>query len=240
MTPEMAREAREQFRYSIIRASGILPANRRSLDSWQAHGDSNREMMLDAARKAVEYILSAKATDAEPKRIVFAGDTGRGKSHLAMSMLYEIGMASVSSDNYYKGLPILRVDVHDLFAAVKSSYSQTSELSPEDVLWPIERVSRERGLILLDDLSPPRGAVATDHEAGLLRGILNTIDNNRAHRIITTNLLREAPGDYSMRLWIRDATVLSRMYADAKEVTMFAGLPDYRALIEEIWAEEGQ
>ena len=131
------------------------------------HGDSASRALLVARRFVEEYPL-----DQERRGLLFVGDVGVGKTHLAVGVLQELIRS--------KGVPGLFSDYRDLLKQIQNSYNPSVEATEMEVLRPVF----ETEVLLLDEL----GAVKPSEWVwDTVSYILNTRYNDRRTTLITTN-----------------------------------------------------
>lgn len=104
--------------------------------------------------------------------LLFCGDNGVGKTHLAVAVLRELVTAKGASGQYW--------DFHELIREIKSSYDPETKTTELQVLEPVV----ETDVLLLDDLGAWK---MTDWMNDTLFYILNSRYMAKRPTIITTN-----------------------------------------------------
>jgi DNA replication protein DnaC len=146
-----------------------------TFDSFETTNDEQKQALHLAKQLAYRYM-----TTDEKFNTLFTGLPGRGKSHLAISMLKAI------NDNTQKPMSCLFVSVDEFFRKIKDSFNYNeSPYSEANMVHLLTSVD----LLVLDDLGSEAtmrrdGTEATDFTQKTLFGILNA----RKRTIITTNL----------------------------------------------------
>lgn len=112
------------------------------------------------------------------------GDTGVGKSHLAMAMLHELN----ETDGQQRSC--LFIDIDEALRRVRASYSDKDSTFTEHYV--VDLMSRVDFLVI-DDIGAEVGNIKTDKAASdFVNRVLRAVLNARQHKstIITTNLTR--------------------------------------------------
>lgn len=144
--------------------------------------------------------------------LLFSGNAGRGKTHLAVATLKML---------VRKGVPCLFIDFHELLAEIRNSYDERSQSAELEILRPVLNVD----VLLLDDLGSQR---TTEWVKDTVFHIINVRYNNRKPLIVTTNLGME-PDKASTQETLQDRLgyrVVSRLYEMCTPVELDG--PDYR------------
>ena len=121
--------------------------------------------------------------------LLFIGDSGLGKTHLACAILSELIRT--------KGVRGLYADSSNLLNRIASSFRSDSEVSREAVLAPYAATE----LVVLDEIgaTPPHPWV---HD--VLYDLLNTRYNAKKVTIVTTNFTDEGEPDSGPKLMLED------------------------------------
>src|SRR5262249_45393467 len=130
--------------------------------------------------------------------LLFTGGAGRGKTHLAVSVLKSLIKKSVSC---------LFLDFYELLSEIRNSYDELSQSSEFQILRPVLSVE----VLLLDDLGSQR---MSDWVQDTVFHIINVRYNNKKPVIATTNLSLE-PNRSSSHETLQDRLgyrVISRLY----------------------------
>lgn len=109
----------------------------------------------------------------EPRNLLFYGNYGLGKSHLAKG---------IADGVMEKGFTAIFISVPKLLRKIKSTYSRNSEINEDEIITMLEKVD----LLILDDL----GAEKSSEWEG--ERIFDIIDSRQGkHTIYTTNFVPE-------------------------------------------------
>jgi|GEM_PF-6508220 len=188
-----------------LRKSALPQRLRQPLSTWVAPEPAGQPIAKAALRYMAEF---PKVTN-----LLFIGDSGRGKTHLAASMAYEICLL---------GHEVRFAVMTEWFRAIKATYSPDYDGQWNEADF-VEDLA-EGNLVILDDLTSPRPErPASDWEMRVLRDLLNALERNDARRIVTTNLASR-----DLTRWLREASVESRLYDNCRVVDTFNALPDWR------------
>jgi len=179
-----------------------------------------------AARKFIEqYPLDQKG-------LLLIGQFGRGKTHLAVSIIKELILA--------KGIACIFYDYRELLKQIQNSYNASVRTTELEVLRPVF----ETEVVVLDDLGVVKPTEWVWDAVGL---ILNTRYNDNRTTIITTNLpdgpaggarrnaaseSREAAEDATRDVTLGDRIgerMRSRVHEMCRVITMASDIPDYRS-----------
>ncbi len=190
------RDAKEQDRQRMVQAdqerrrveglfqrAGIPPRFQgRTFDNYQA----NNEGQARALRKARAYADSWPQMKAAGTCLIFSGNAGTGKTHLACAIANELMGQGVSS---------LFTTVSDAMRAIKRTYDGGSNLTEIQAIATFV----DPQLLILDEVGGNRG---TEYELQLMFDIINKRYENCRPTIILTNLdpaaLREHLGERVM------------------------------------------
>ena len=161
-----------------------------------------------AFRKAREFAAAFPVVD---KGLLFIGDPGIGKTHLAVSVLQEVTR---------KGLRGVYYDTRSLLSAIRSTYNPVTRASEADVLAEVMRAE----LLVLDDLGAER---VTDWVEETMNLIVNTRYSEQRATVFTTNY-RDRKGEEDLDSLL--ARVGFRMHSRLHEMCEFLeyGGPDFR------------
>jgi len=174
-----------------------------------------RSADLTAARRAArEFVDRFPFVDAG---LLFVGDSGRGKTHLACAILSEL----VST----KGVRGLYADSSALLNRIQSSFRSDAEVSREAVLAPYMGAE----LLVLDEIgaTPPHPWVQD-----VLYDLLNTRYNSKKTTIVTTNFADQPDPAAGPRVTLEDRIgyrTRSRLYEMCLLVTLRGD--DYRKVV---------
>jgi DNA replication protein DnaC len=135
------------------------------LTNFEQHTDSQR----DAYRKAVRFVEEFPSVD---KGLLFIGENGVGKTHLAVATLKTVMRAKRVQGYFYETGELLKL-VRDTYA------SDTNEM---DVLRPV----LEAELLVLDDLGVEKTSEWVQETLG---HVVNIRYSERRPTVITTNLV---------------------------------------------------
>jgi DNA replication protein DnaC len=179
------------------------------LSNFEIHGDTQ----LEAHRKSVRLVEQFPVVD---KGLLFYGDAGVGKTHLAVALMKEAIVR--------KGARAVFYEVRELLKLVRDTYRDSTEVSELEVLKPV----LEAELLVLDDLGAEKKSEWVDETLGL---VVNTRYSERRVTVLTTNLRdleNTEPGSFAYHLGLRTRSRLKEMcewvfiYAvDAREVPRY-------------------
>lgn len=149
----------------------LLPERYRKITIADYDTKSVEPSLRAAALKAKRYV--EEYLPGQPNRgLLFVGDVGVGKTHLAVAILRELVTAKGVTGSFY--------DFRELLAKVKTTYQPGSDVGELAVLGPV--MSAE--LIVLDELG---AAKLTDWVFDTIEHIINARYNDGKTTIITTN-----------------------------------------------------
>jgi DNA replication protein DnaC len=162
--------------------------------------------------------------------LLFVGQTGVGKTHLAVAVLRELVLR--------KGVECLFYDFHDLLKAIRDSYNPISQNSEMSILQPV----LDAEVLLLDELAASN---PSDWVKETLQHIINSRYNHKKVTLITTTLpfgaaagrretrtpSGEIIGEVEFSLNQLGVTLRSRLYEMCKLVEMTSD--DYRKAIKQ-------
>lgn len=216
--PEGIKQARPcscrvaTLRREKLTAAGIPERYREcTIDNFN---DMKSAELTSAKRAAREFVDRFPFVDAG---LLFVGDSGRGKTHLACAILSEL----VSS----KGTRGLYADSSALLNRIQSTFRADSEGTRESVLAPF--MSAE--LLVLDEIgaTPPHPWVQD-----VLYDLLNTRYNGKRITIATTNYADDPAPSGGTRITLEDRVgyrTRSRLYEMCLMVTLRG--EDYRKVV---------
>jgi DNA replication protein DnaC len=164
----------------LFQRAGIpLRFQSRTFDSYQA----NNEGQAKALRKARSYADNWRENVAAGTSLIFSGNAGTGKTHLACAIANELMGQGVSS---------VFTTVSDAMRAIKRTYDAGSQMTEVQAI----QAFVDPGLLILDEVGANRG---TEYEVQLVFDIINKRYENCRPTIILTNLdpqaLRECLGE---------------------------------------------
>ncbi len=160
--------------------------------NFETHTDSQRE----AHRRATRLVDQFPVVD---RGLLFYGDIGVGKTHLAVALLKE----SVRR----KGARAVFYETRDLLKLVRDTYNNDVAMSELDVLRPV----MEADLLVLDDLGAEKKSPWVEETLGL---VVNTRYSERRATVFTTNLLdidNTEPNSIAFQLGLRIRSRLLEM-----------------------------
>lgn len=184
------------------------------LNNFEIHTDTQRAAQRKAARLVDQFPVFEKG-------LLFYGDTGVGKTHLAVALMREAILTKSARAIFY--------ETRELLKLVRDTYSGSTELSELDVLRPV----LEAEILVLDDLGLEKKSEWVDETLGL---VINTRYSERRLTIITTNLRdleNTEPGGFAFQLGLRTRSRLKEMCdwvfidaVDAREVPRYPTAED--------------
>lgn len=162
-----------------------------TLDNFETHTDSQRT----AHRKALKLVEQFPVVD---KGLLFYGDAGVGKTHLAVAVLRAVIERTSARGLFYESRELLKI--------VRDSYND-SDVTELDVLRPV----LEAELLVLDDLGAEKKSEWVDETIGL---VVNTRYSERRATVFTTNLSdteNTEPTSFAFQLGLRTRSRLKEM-----------------------------
>jgi len=177
----VSREGREFAQACACRrasASGSSPVDRSRVPPRYEHCtletfDAGNPSLQAALEKAVSFCAGYPHLGAdEGLGLLFCGDNGVGKTHLAVAVLRELALAKGARGQFW--------DFHELIREIKSSYDPETKTTELQVLEPVV----EMDVLLLDDLGAWK---MTDWMNDTLFYILNSRYMAKRPTLITTN-----------------------------------------------------
>ncbi len=172
----------------------------------------NYKPQTSSQKIAQEYALNlTNEYPAVDRGLLFMGDVGLGKTHLAVSILK--GLTE-------RGFSCLFYDFGSLLKEIQGSYNVNTQTSELSVLAPVLNVD----VLVLDELGSSK---PTDWVRDTMAYIINTRYNNKKLTIFTTNYPDERQGDGKEILEDRIGVRLrSRLFEMCQSVVMNGA--DYR------------
>ena len=162
------------------------------LSNFEIHTDTQRAAHQRAARLVDQFPVFEKG-------LLFYGDTGVGKTHLAVALMREAIIR--------KGACALFYETRELLKIVRDTYSGSTETTELAILKPV----LETELLVLDDLGLEKKSEWVDETIGL---VINTRYSERRLTVITTNLRdveNTEPGSFAFQLGLRTRSRLKEM-----------------------------
>jgi len=162
------------------------------LSNFDAHTDSQR----DALRRATRMVDQFPVVD---KGLLFHGDNGVGKTHLAVALMKEAIRR--------KGARAVFFETRDLLKLVKDTYNNQVEATELDILRPV----LEAELLVLDDIGAEKKSPWVEETLVL---VVNTRYSERRVTVFTTNLGdsdNTEPNSVALQLGLRIRSRLKEM-----------------------------
>jgi DNA replication protein DnaC len=162
------------------------------LSNFEIHTDTQRAAHRKATRLVDQFPVFEKG-------LLFYGDTGVGKTHLAVALMREAILKKNARAIFY--------ETRELLKLVRETYGGSTELSELDVLRPV----LEAEILVLDDLGLEKKSEWVDETLGL---VINTRYSERRLTVITTNLRdleNTEPGGFAFQLGLRTRSRLKEM-----------------------------
>lgn len=185
---EAQKQARIEARFESV---GIPIAFRgRSFDTFEVETDEQRHA-LEIAKEFADNFWSRHHP--EGRFLVFGGNPGTGKSHLALAIAQTVMM---------RGTAMYR-DVMDIIRMVRSTWSRESDKSEDDVF---RLLGTTLDLLVIDEVGVQRG---TEDEQVILFDIINRRYRDNRPTILLTNLGGKALGEFL------GARIMDRLYEKA-------------------------
>jgi DNA replication protein DnaC len=162
------------------------------LSNFEGHTDSQRTALRRALRLVDEFPVVDRG-------LLFFGDAGVGKTHLAVALLKETIRRKAARALFY--------ETRELLKMVRDTYNSGTEATELDILRPV----LEAELLVLDDLGAEKKSEWVEETIGL---VINTRYSERRVTVITTNL-RDAdntePTSFAFQLGLRTRSRLKEM-----------------------------
>ena len=162
------------------------------LSNFEGHTDSQRTALRRALRLVDEFPVVDRG-------LLFFGDAGVGKTHLAVALLKETIRR--------KGARAMFYETRELLKVVRDTYNSGVEATELDVLRPV----LEAELLVLDDLGAEKKSEWVEETIGL---VINTRYSERRVTVITTNLRdvdNTEPASVAFQLGLRTRSRLKEM-----------------------------
>ena len=162
------------------------------LSNFEIHTDTQRAAHQRAARLVDQFPVFDKG-------LLFYGDTGVGKTHLAVALLREAIIR--------KGAKALFYETRELLKIVRDTYNGNAEATELSILKPV----LEAELLVLDDLGLEKKSEWVDETLGL---VINSRYSERRLTVITTNLRdveNTEPGSFAFQLGLRTRSRLKEI-----------------------------
>ena len=193
------------------------------LSNFRLAGDVG-DQLLRARHDCVQYIDEFLESDGSlsERGLVFVGPSGRGKTHLAVAVLYEL------AEQY--GVRGRFVDFTSLVAEIQATFQQGVELSQADLLRPLQ----EADVLVVDELGARR---PTPFVSDTLYLLINSRYMARRPTLFTSNYYLTAeeggediPADRTLAGRV-PASLVSRLHHMAKPIPIDA-VGDYRHQVQ--------
>lgn len=183
-----------------------------TLENYYPQGTPDSESFTSQAKAAIEGKNFLREFPVAEFGLLFVGECGLGKTHLAVAILKEAILKS--------GSPCLFYDFRDLLKEIQDSYNPATSTTELKVLAPIY----EADLLVLDELGATKPTLWMQET---MTQIINNRYNNQKLTIFTSNFLDDPSNSYgetlSERLGVR---LRSRLYEMCKLVHIIG--TDYR------------
>ena len=180
---------------STLLSDARIPAryNRCELSNFEQNFDSLR----DAYRKASDFANAFPVVD---RGLLFHGQPGVGKTHLATAILKDCIRRKSARGKFYETSELLRL--------LRETYGTGTRVNEMDLLRPV----MEADLLVLDDLGQEKTSDWVQETIGL---VINTRYASRRPTIITTNLEdgpdSTDPNSFAYRVGLRTRSRLKEM-----------------------------
>jgi DNA replication protein DnaC len=186
-----------------------------SLGNFAAYNESLEHAVLKAQRVAESFPVSTRG-------LLFEGQPGVGKTHLAVAVLKQVIQTSGARGLFY--------DTRDLLRVIRSTYDPSIRTTELEILWPVMRAD----LLVLDDLGAEKASEWVEETMNL---IVNTRYNEKRLTIFTSNY-QDIPDDtdsnsllfrigYRMRSRLHEMCEFVEMDgADYRELPVNGGVDD--------------
>lgn len=172
-----------------------IPARYRACDF--ATFETNHDSLRDAHRRATEFAARFPVVE---RGLLFYGQPGVGKTHLATAILREVIRTRGARGRFYETSELLRL--------LRETYGTGTRINEMDILRPV----MEAELLVLDDLGQEKTSDWVQETLGLL---INTRYASRRPTIFTTNLADSPdvgdPNSIAFRVGLRTRSRLLEM-----------------------------
>jgi len=158
-----------ESRSDSLRRNSRIPANYRN-DTFDNFSNRDSKELAQIQHMLMRYCRDFP--NSEPRGLVFIGEPGCGKTHLAVAVLQRL------IENGFEGL---FMDYQNLLERIRASYDSLSGESPREAY----SAALEAEVLLLDDLGAHR---VTDWVEDTITSIFTHRCNQRKATIVTTNL----------------------------------------------------
>jgi DNA replication protein DnaC len=148
----------------------------RRFDNYHAESEQQKKV-LEACKG---YASDWDAVKDSGKSMIFIGNVGAGKTHLACSIAYEVAERG--------GRPLF-ISVSEMMREIKSAFNKDSDTTEQEQIDKFANV----GLLILDELGMDYG---TDFNKALLFEVLNNRYANQKPSILISNLDTSALREY--------------------------------------------
>jgi len=169
---------------------------RRYLHCEFSNFDENTDSQRDAVRRATRLVNQFPVVD---KGLLFHGDNGVGKTHLAVALMKEAIRR--------KGARAVFFETRDLLKLVRDTYNNQVEATELEILRPV----LEAELLVLDDIGAEKKSLWVEETLGL---VVNTRYSERRVTVFTTNLGdsdNTEPNSVALQLGLRIRSRLKEM-----------------------------
>jgi len=169
---------------------------RRYLHCEFSNFDENTDSQRDAVRRATRLVNQFPVVD---KGLLFHGDNGVGKTHLAVALMKEAIRR--------KGARAVFFETRDLLKLVRDTYNNQVEATELEILRPV----LEAELLVLDDIGAEKKSPWVEETLGL---VVNTRYSERRVTVFTTNLGdsdNTEPNSVALQLGLRIRSRLKEM-----------------------------
>lgn len=165
----MQADAERRRIESLFLRAGIPPRfQSRSFANYEAANDGQKA----ALRKAMAYVEAWPEALERGTCLIFAGNAGTGKTHLA---------CAIANALIARGASSLFTTVSDAMRAIKRSYDPSNSISEAQAIHAFV----DPKLLIFDEVGGSKG---TEHEMQLMFDIINKRYENSRPTIILTNL----------------------------------------------------
>lgn len=153
----------------LFNRAGIPPRfQKRTFDNYEAKGEGQER----ALRVSRTYVESWASVSENGTCLIFSGQPGTGKTHLA---------CAIANALIAKGVASLFTTVSDAMRSIKRSYDKDADVSENEAIHAFV----EPRLLILDEVGGSKGS---DHEMQLMFDIINKRYEHARPTVILTNL----------------------------------------------------